>query len=68
MTFVKMTALSGVFGASMVCSMISDQLTLMTLHIYIFYRIAARLYHWQLGVLFSLFNLFRGALQFSHET
>lgn len=44
----------------MVFSMLSDVLNLMTSHLFLFYRIAARLYHWQTGVLGSLFNLFRG--------
>ena len=44
----------------MIFSLLSDIVTLFTLHIFMFYRINARLYHWQLGVLSSLFNLFRG--------
>jgi hypothetical protein len=51
---------SGIFGASMIMSLASDAVGLMTAHIYLFYTIAARIYNWQLGVLWSLFNLFRG--------
>ncbi|KAL9483990.1 hypothetical protein ACSS6W_002779 [Trichoderma asperelloides] len=47
-------------GASMPISMFSDLLSVLTMHIYSFYLASARIYHWQLTILRSLFHLFRG--------
>lgn len=55
-----MIGLSGAFGATMALSLISDLLAFTTIHIYWFYMVAARIFHWQLTILYSLFNLFRG--------
>ncbi|KAG1471322.1 hypothetical protein G6F56_002191 [Rhizopus delemar] len=52
--------LSGVFGVTMLISLSSDFLACMTLHVYCFYMVAARIFNWQLNILYSLFNLFRG--------
>lgn len=52
--------LSGIFGVTMLISLSSDFLAFMTLHIYCFYMVAARIFNWQLVILYSLFNLFRG--------
>ncbi|KAG1155316.1 hypothetical protein G6F37_008650 [Rhizopus arrhizus] len=52
--------LSGVFGVTMIISLSSDFLAFMTLHVYCFYMVAARIFNWQLNILYSLFNLFRG--------
>ncbi|KAI1317110.1 phosphatidylinositol N-acetylglucosaminyltransferase subunit gpi1 [Mortierella claussenii] len=57
---INMIGLSGAFGATMSLSLISDLLAFTTLHIYWFYMVAARIFHWQLTILYSLFNLFRG--------
>ncbi|KAG0055651.1 phosphatidylinositol N-acetylglucosaminyltransferase subunit gpi1 [Gryganskiella cystojenkinii] len=57
---INIIGLSGVFGATMTLSLISDVLAFTTLHIYWFYMVAARIFHWQLTILYSLFNLFRG--------
>lgn len=38
----------------------SDLLSILTVHIYSFYLASARIYHWQLTILISLFHLFRG--------
>ena len=38
----------------------SDLLSLLTVHIYCFYVASARIYHWQLTIIGSLFHLFRG--------
>jgi phosphatidylinositol glycan class Q protein len=57
---VAVIGISGMFGASVLFSMATDVLSLLTLHIYWFYIGAARIYHWQLMVLRSLFHLFRG--------
>ncbi|KAJ3312073.1 phosphatidylinositol N-acetylglucosaminyltransferase subunit gpi1 [Boothiomyces sp. JEL0838] len=50
----------GVFGVSMVIALISDFLTLITLHLQLFYTISARIYNWVLQIIDSTFNLFRG--------
>lgn len=47
-------------GASMPIAMFSDLLSALTIHIYSFYLASARIYHWQLTILQSLFHLFRG--------
>ncbi|KAH8668397.1 Gpi1-domain-containing protein [Xylariales sp. PMI_506] len=47
-------------GASMPIAMFSDLVSVLTLHIYSFYLASARIYHWQLTILLSLFQLFRG--------
>lgn len=57
---IHVIGLSGIFGVSMIISMLSDLLAFMTLHVYCFYMVAARIFNWQLMILYSLFNLFRG--------
>ncbi|GJN82658.1 phosphatidylinositol N-acetylglucosaminyltransferase subunit gpi1 [Purpureocillium lilacinum] len=47
-------------GASMPIAVFSDLLSVLTVHIYSFYLASARIYHWQLTILQSLFHLFRG--------
>ncbi|ODA75916.1 hypothetical protein RJ55_08557 [Drechmeria coniospora] len=47
-------------GASMPIAIFSDLLSVLTIHIYSFYLASARIYHWQLTILQSLFHLFRG--------
>ncbi|KAL8341470.1 hypothetical protein RB601_005571 [Gaeumannomyces tritici] len=47
-------------GASMPIALFSDLLSFLTIHIYSFYLASARIYHWQLTILVSLFHLFRG--------
>ena len=41
-------------------SLFSDLLSLLTVHIYCFYTASARIFHWQLTIIVSLFHLFRG--------
>ncbi|KAH7322809.1 glycosylphosphatidylinositol-N-acetylglucosaminyltransferase complex, subunit PIG-Q/GPI1, variant 2 [Stachybotrys elegans] len=50
-------------GASMPIAMFSDLLSALTVHIYYFYLASARIFHWQLTILRSLFHLFRGKKQ-----
>ena len=40
--------------------MFADLLSLLTVHIYCFYTASARIFHWQLTIIMSLFHLFRG--------
>jgi phosphatidylinositol N-acetylglucosaminyltransferase subunit Q len=47
-------------GASMPIALFSDMLSILTIHIYSFYLASARIFHWQLTILISLFHLFRG--------
>ncbi|KAL8909216.1 MAG: hypothetical protein Q9207_000390, partial [Kuettlingeria erythrocarpa] len=47
-------------GASMPISLFSDLLSALTVHIYCFYTASARIFHWQLTIIVSLFHLFRG--------
>ncbi len=47
-------------GASLPLALFSDLLSVLTMHIYSFYLASARIYHWQLTILISLFHLFRG--------
>lgn len=51
---------SGFLGLTLSISLISDCLSLLTIHVYSFYVASARIYHWQLVILRSLFHLFRG--------
>ena len=54
------TGFSAFAGASMPIALLSDLLSILTIHIYSFYLASARIYHWQLNILISLFHLFRG--------
>ncbi len=47
-------------GASMPIAIFSDLLSLLTLHIYSFYIASTRIFNWQLTIIYSLFQLFRG--------
>ncbi|KAI4234554.1 MAG: hypothetical protein LQ349_003721, partial [Xanthoria aureola] len=47
-------------GATMPISLFSDLLSVLTVHIYCFYTASARIFHWQLTIIVSLFHLFRG--------
>lgn len=57
---IRTIGLGGFLGASLSISLLSDFLSLLTFHLYIFYAASARLYEWQITILISLFHLFRG--------
>ncbi|KAJ1660908.1 pig-Q [Dispira simplex] len=57
---VQLIGRCGILGASIQVALLSDYISIVTLHIYWFYAVAARIYHWQLSILYSLMNLFRG--------
>ena len=57
---IMFVGFSGFAGATMPIAMFSDLLSLFTMHIYWFYVASARIYHWQLTIIISLFHLFRG--------
>lgn len=52
--------MSGCFGVTFLLSLLSEVLSIITLHIYCFYVYAARLYNFQLKKLITLFRLFTG--------
>jgi len=52
--------MSGCFGLTFLLSLVSDVLSVVTLHSYCFYVYAARLYNFQLKKLIALFRLFTG--------
>lgn len=41
-------------------ALFSDLVSLLTVHIYSFYMASAKIFHWQLTIILSLFHLFRG--------
>ncbi|EEB07940.2 pig-Q [Schizosaccharomyces japonicus yFS275] len=51
---------SGFFGASLTIALVSDVANLLTIHIRMLYIASARIYNWQLRILYSLMQLFRG--------
>lgn len=57
---IQIIGLSAFAGATMPISLFSDIVSLLTLHIYSFYIASARIFHWQLTIIISLFHLFRG--------
>ncbi|EGZ69037.1 Gpi1-domain-containing protein [Neurospora tetrasperma FGSC 2509] len=57
---VLIIGFSSFAGASMPLALFSDLLSILTIHIYSFYLASARIFHWQLNILQSLFHLFRG--------
>jgi phosphatidylinositol N-acetylglucosaminyltransferase subunit Q len=59
-TIVYFLGFSSFAGASMPIAIFSDLLSLLTLHIHSFYIASARIFHWQLTIIYSLFQLFRG--------
>ena len=59
---------SGMFGATMMLSLVVDLLALLSVHIWILYSAAAAIYNWQLNNLISLFHLFRGACSRDADT
>jgi phosphatidylinositol glycan class Q protein len=57
---IRFIGFSAFTGATMPISLFSDLVSLLTLHIYSFYIASARIFHWQLTIIISLFHLFRG--------
>ncbi|KAI4097143.1 MAG: hypothetical protein LQ344_000553 [Seirophora lacunosa] len=57
---IHLIGFSSFAGASMPISLFSDLLSALTVHIYCFYTASARIFHWQLTIIVSLFHLFRG--------
>ncbi|TPX35678.1 hypothetical protein SmJEL517_g01907 [Synchytrium microbalum] len=62
-TYIRYAGLSGTLGASFIVSLAADLLNVTTLHLYLFYLVAAKLHSWQVSAIMSLFNLFRGQRQ-----
>ena len=59
-TIIHYIGYSAFAGATMPISLFSDLVSLLTLHILSFYIASARIFHWQLTIIISLFHLFRG--------
>jgi hypothetical protein len=59
-SLVYALGLSGLLGTTMFLSLAADLLSLLTLHIYIFYLMATFVFSWHLSMLGALFNIFRG--------
>lgn len=57
------SVISRVGGITLTISVLCDLISFTTLHIYAFYIASAKIFHWQLGVITSLFHLFRGKRQ-----
>ncbi|KAF2399787.1 N-acetylglucosaminyl transferase component Gpi1 [Trichodelitschia bisporula] len=57
---VRFIGFSAFAGATMPISLFSDLVSVLTLHVYSFYAASARIFHWQLTIIMSLFHLFRG--------
>ncbi|KAH8727078.1 N-acetylglucosaminyl transferase component-domain-containing protein [Phaeosphaeriaceae sp. PMI808] len=57
---IQLVGYSAFAGATMPISLFLDLVSLLTLHIYSFYIASARIFHWQLTIMISLFHLFRG--------
>ncbi|KAF2033299.1 Gpi1-domain-containing protein [Setomelanomma holmii] len=57
---IQLIGVSSFGGATLPISIFSDLVSLLTLHIYSFYIASARIFHWQLTIMISLFHLFRG--------
>jgi phosphatidylinositol N-acetylglucosaminyltransferase subunit Q len=57
---IRFIGFSSFAGATMPISLFSDLASILTLHIYAFYVASARIYNWQVSILASLFQLFRG--------
>ncbi|BFZ56348.1 pig-Q [Savitreella phatthalungensis] len=57
---IRSVGICGFLGASISVALISDCLSLLTLHLHLFYHACAKVYGWQVSALVSLFHLFRG--------
>jgi len=59
---VNVLGLIGIGGLSLLSSVLSDMMTLLTMHLTLFYMLSSRIYYQQVRTLLSLFHLFRGIL------
>lgn len=57
---IYLLGLSGIFGTSLFFSLASDLLSLITLHVFLFYLLATTIFRYHLEMLSTLFNIFRG--------
>ena len=60
---VRLFGFAAIAGASLPLSLLSDLLSICTIHITCFYMASARIFGWQLSIILSLFHLFRGKKQ-----
>ncbi|SCV00069.1 LAMI_0G02696g1_1 [Lachancea mirantina] len=54
------SGICSLFGANFALSLIADLVSLLSMHISLFYFISARIYNWQLNLMLTLFYLFCG--------
>ena len=52
--------LSGTLGTTMALSLLSDLLSVLTVHLYVSYLLATVSFRWMRTMLGTLFNVFRG--------
>ncbi|GAA94188.1 uncharacterized protein L969DRAFT_93569 [Mixia osmundae IAM 14324] len=57
---IFLTGMGGFLGATTILSAFIDIIAVGTVHLYLFYLMAANIYRWHLHIIFSLFNIFRG--------
>ncbi|KND04909.1 phosphatidylinositol N-acetylglucosaminyltransferase [Spizellomyces punctatus DAOM BR117] len=57
---IYVIGMCGVLGVAMPISLLSDLLSLVTLHLHLCYIVASKIYYWQVKGILSLFILFRG--------
>ncbi|KAI8907236.1 N-acetylglucosaminyl transferase component-domain-containing protein [Gorgonomyces haynaldii] len=58
--FLLLGGRCGVLGCTMILAILSDLITLSTLHLHLLYAVSCRIYYWQVSIMFSTFHLFQG--------
>jgi hypothetical protein len=59
-TLVRFFGVGGLFGFSFICAATQDFICILTLHLFLFYTMAATMFRFHLYMLLSLFQIFRG--------
>ncbi|KAJ3231688.1 phosphatidylinositol N-acetylglucosaminyltransferase subunit gpi1 [Chytriomyces hyalinus] len=59
-TIIYCIGIAGYFGATVVLSLLSDLVAVLTLQLFLFYVVAAKIYSWQVDAILSLLTIFRG--------
>ena len=57
---IKISGIGGLFGCSFLFAIAEDVVCFLTLHLFLFYSIAAAIFRFHLNMLLSLFHIFRG--------
>jgi len=61
-SLLRVASLTGLMGLTMALALVSDLVSFLTIPIFYFYAVSARLYAIKLHILSSLWKLFRGRL------